>query len=114
VVRPERANRELTSRCLQERQILATLDHPRIATLLDRGITARGTVGPGDAIRRRSSHNPLRRDTAADASRSAPAQLALGQKAAALAPLTTLVSRGYRSLDRKEFAPLAVMPSSKL
>ncbi|MBL8986957.1 MAG: serine/threonine protein kinase, partial [Gemmatimonadetes bacterium] len=41
VVRPERATPELTRRFLQERQILATLTHPSIATLLD------GGIGPG-------------------------------------------------------------------
>ncbi|MFN0178502.1 MAG: protein kinase domain-containing protein [Gemmatimonadales bacterium] len=41
VVRPERSTPELTRRFLQERQIMARLDHPSIATLLD------GGIGPG-------------------------------------------------------------------
>jgi serine/threonine-protein kinase len=42
VVRAERATPELTRRFLQERQIMAKLEHPGIATLLDGGIAPGG------------------------------------------------------------------------
>lgn len=42
VVRPERATPELTLRFLQERRIIAQLDHPGIATFLDGGLAPDG------------------------------------------------------------------------
>ncbi len=42
VVRPERATPELVRRFLQERQIMARLEHPNIAALLDGGLAAGG------------------------------------------------------------------------
>ena len=40
----------------QERQILAELQHPYIARLLDGGVTAEGDLSPGDGLRGWSSH----------------------------------------------------------
>src|SRR5579862_4184029 len=42
VVRPEAGGQEVLSRFQQEREILATLDHPNISRLLDGGSTAEG------------------------------------------------------------------------
>ncbi|MGE3617812.1 MAG: protein kinase [Gemmatimonadales bacterium] len=42
IVRAERASHELVARFLQERQIMASLAHPNIATLLDGGVSGGG------------------------------------------------------------------------